>query len=310
MIAKTDGSDAHELMPGIGNQELLGWSGDGAGILYSDVETGGIGLVDLNGDSIWSVARNKLCAFPCAGSDGFALSPDGAHVAFVRNDPNVSDSTVVVILDIATGQVQELESTRTFGSSLERCWERTDCEGIDDVPRWSPDGTQLSFNRQHMSPEEGSAWTSGAVYVVDADGSDLHRVTPTGWFALGATWSPDGSRLVFTNIEMIVNQSHTSVTGERSDVYTVRPDGTDLQRLTNGGASALPHWTADGRLTFTHWIGETYGEQYENVVMNVDGSTKTTLGASLAELSSAGCLTCLYTPPGDEYRGFPAFWQP
>ncbi len=37
-------------------------------------------------------------------------------------------------------------------------------------------------------------------------------------------------------------------------IYSVRPDGTDLQQLTdsNGQATGAPSWTPDGRILFFH----------------------------------------------------------
>ena len=40
----------------------------------------------------------------CPDQDEFALSPDGTRVAFTRTDPNVDNSSVVSVLDLATGQ--------------------------------------------------------------------------------------------------------------------------------------------------------------------------------------------------------------
>ena len=45
-----------------------------------------------------------------------------------------------------------------------------DCEG-DQGPSWSPDGSQLAFVRQ----EDGGA--TFQTFVVDVDGSNLHRLT-------------------------------------------------------------------------------------------------------------------------------------
>ena len=35
-----------------------------------------------------------------------------------------------------------------------------------------------------------------------------------------------------------------------ADIYTIRPDVTDLHRLTSDRMSGLPSWTADGRILF------------------------------------------------------------
>jgi Tol biopolymer transport system component len=215
---------------------------------------------------------------------------------------------LIAILDRARRPDTELESTRTTnGSDLEQCWLSTRCEGQDDTPRWSPDGSRLAFARQVMSPEPGSSWTSAAVYVVNADGSDLRRVTPEGWYAFNASWSPDGSALAFVNAAMIVNEDHTSVTGQLTDIYTVRPDGADVRRLTDDGSSYGPVWTADGQLTFVHQVGSEDAAELQNWIMGPDGSGKAQLRSTLGELTAAGCVACIY--PVDQGESH-AYWQP
>jgi hypothetical protein len=297
-VSRIDGSEAHPLFPAdFDGRELIGWSPDGSRLLIR----GGPGLLlsDPSGSVRRTFAYGDLCAYPCAGMETFSFSPDGTRLAFVRAYPDVENSTVIAILDLASGQVSELTSTRTTnGSSDEQCWISSRCEGMDDTPRWSPDGSRLVFARQVMSPEPGSAWTSAVVYVVNPDGSDLHRVTPQGFTAIDPSWSPDGSQLVFINTVMIVNDAHTSVTDMRYDIYTVRPNGTALRRLTDGGISARPDWTVDGRLTFAR--------RDENWIMNADGGNQAVLGNSLTELTAAGCVTCIYPLES----GADAFWQP
>jgi hypothetical protein len=307
-LASGDGSGARPLFANHSDGgRLLGWSSDGSRILYHG-SSGLLMQTDPSGSNVKSLAGPELCAYPCAGSDGFAWSPDARRIAFVRTDQKYS--TAVAILDLASGKVTEVPATRTTNvSSIDQCWRSSQCQGMDEMPRWSPDGTQLVFARQSMSPEGRASWTSAAVLVVNPDGTGLQRVTPSGLYAFDASWSPDGSTLVFTNVEMLVNSDHTSVTGELDNIYTVRPDGSDLRRLTADGISAQPSWTRDGRLTFARQVGTDEAAQYENWAMDADGGSQTKLGSSLAELSAAGCTTCLY-PLGGNRGPSDAFWQP
>ena len=89
------------------------------------------------------------------------------------------------------------------------------------------------------------------------------------------------------------------VTRIEDDIYTMRPDGTDIQRLTNDRLSAWPEWTRDGRLAFRHMVNFGIDEPYENWIMDADGSNAARLGPTIAELTAAGCITC-----DDSY------WQP
>ena len=88
-------------------------------------------------------------------------------------------------------------------------------------------------------------------------------------------WSPDGSRILFTRRVDAVN----------FDIFTIRPDGSDLLRLTtNRSTDGHAVWTADGRIM---WNGGMYGfrdeaplydntfQQYGQIfIINADGSGK------------------------------------
>ena len=197
----------------------------------------------------------------CPDQGGFALSPDGTRVAFTRTDPNVDNSSVLSVLDLATGQSTVLTATRTTNPPADEVCNTSTrtrtCQGFDGSPRWSPDGRSIAFERQGMAPEPGAAWDSAALFVVDADGSNFRRVTPSSVHAIGPAWSPDGTRLAFDGSDMVVNAAGTSVLDIKDDVYTIGVDGSGLARLTDDGISSLPDWTSGGRLAFIRHAAPT-----------------------------------------------------
>jgi Tol biopolymer transport system component len=76
-----------------------------------------------------------------------------------------------------------------------------------------------------------------------------------------------------------------------SDIYTIRPDGTDLRRLTTDQISTNPAWSVDGRIWFirTPMVGgnlQTAGPP-QNWIMDADGgnATQSSLGPQPQDLA-------------------------
>jgi Helix-turn-helix domain/WD40-like Beta Propeller Repeat len=114
--------------------------------------------------------------------------------------------------------------------------------------RPSPDGAYIAFD----SDREGTR----AVFVADADGHNVHRVSGEG-FAAVPSWSPDGSQLAF-------------VRGEENDPQVWNLWTTDLQ---TGKLQRLTSYT-DGQPWGGSWFPDgtriAYSHETELVVMNLD----------------------------------------
>ena len=78
----------------------------------------------------------------------------------------------------------------------------------------------------------------GVLWTVPASGGEALPLTPPEMDAQEPVWSPDGSRISFY-----------SFVGDAFSVWTVEPDGDNLERIENGqGADArYPAFTYDSR---------------------------------------------------------------
>ncbi len=120
-------------------------------------------------------------------------------------------------------------------------------------PFWSPDGRQIVFQSNRIDGNR-------EIYIMNADGTGLRRLT----FAPGddqtPVWSPDGAWIAF--------QSHRDGNPE---IYIMRPDGSGQANLTNDPVEdSHPKWSPDGR-----WIifdCPVEGDNDEIWEMNIDGS--------------------------------------
>ena len=154
-------------------------------------------------------------------------------------------------------------------------WEPlTDGTVHSGFPSYSADGKAIVF-RVFGAQDKG-------LRIIDVETREVRVLTEE--YDNLPFWSPDGRRIVFTRKVDAVN----------FDIFTIRPDGGDLQRLTtNRGNDGHAVWTADGRIL---WSSGMYGFReeaalYDNtfqpygqiMVMNADGTGKRLLTDSLWE---------------------------
>jgi len=127
------------------------------------------------------------------------------------------------------------------------------------VPSWAPDGKTIVFE----SNRDGEA----AVYTIQADGSRLTRLTPSGSLGEQPNWSPDGRQIVFTSNRDGVTQ-----------LYLMKPDGSDVAALPGTMSGFLAAFSPDARWLLFAAQDERPSSQYRVFVMHPDGSNRRQLG--------------------------------
>src|SRR5438067_6512412 len=111
-----------------------------------------------------------------------ALSPDGAHVAWVQSTA-ASTSKQTYVRGTS-------ESTPAALVKIPITGERTDSD-----PAWSPDSKTLAFFSSAGEKEQRQLW------IVDADNSDPKKITDLKGYAARPRWSHDGKHIAFLYIE-------------------------------------------------------------------------------------------------------------
>ena len=136
-------------------------------------------------------------------------------------------------------------------------------------PTWSPDRSKILF----ASDLHGGGQADQEVYVMDADGSNIRRLTNTpgdSTSSWAADWSPDGDQIVFTS-----NRDGSDLGWDGEELYIMAADGSNVRRLTRRlGSDAVPTWSPDGtKIAFTRHpaVGdqESQGDIY---VIQPDGT--------------------------------------
>ena len=211
------------------------WSPDGKFLYFSTDRSGSMNLWRVQIDE--ETGRTLAEAEPVtAGASGdgmyLTLSSDGSRIAYGLQDRRAN--IIRVDFDPSTGTVVGDAITVTEGSLP-----------VGSVEP-SPDGQSLVFYRVGVQED---------IFVSNADGTGVRRLTNDSYFDRYPRWSPDGTRISFY-----------SNRGSGYQLWTINPDGRNLRQLTNGPVDvAHSAWSPDGsRVAYTDFVTGSFIMEVED----------------------------------------------
>jgi Tol biopolymer transport system component len=238
------------------------WTPDGSRIYFHSSWTPFVHIWSMRPDG-----TDKRQETFSTGFDGLpGISPDGSLIAYdfsSTEDPALSG--IYVKPRVGGGSAVQL----TTGPK----------RGYDTNPDFSPDGTQVVFQRvqRNECPQKGCGLRgetgfTASIWIVGTDGSGLHRIVEGGQVWGDPHYSPDGSRILIQSYDDGKGRSR----GIRPNEYTVRPDGSGMTQLTSGRneVSFSGDWSPDGsQIAFVHY---QFGDDHLEIqVMDADGPNPT-----------------------------------
>ena len=217
-VMNPDGSGVTRLTDDEGNEYDPAWSPDGTRIAFGHDDLGQIGepypfhssiaVVTVEGNGWTTLIRreDEALGWP-------AWAPDGGRIAFSAWS-RAGASLYVMNVD---------------GTGLREIHHEPEASSPMPV-FWAPDGKQLVF--------WGSQGGGETLLSIRPDGTGVRKLVddlPAEARVLTVDWSPDGRWIVAAPIHDL-----TAVSGQASNVYLIRPDGSDVFAISGSGYE--PSW--------------------------------------------------------------------
>ena len=146
------------------------------------------------------------------------ISPDGSRLAFASLDQN---GWSIRMYSMDLGRLVSFPGGTAGGSNLS--------------PAWSADESKIAFSSSRSGDPE--------IWVGDANGGNLHKITAFRGPDVSPTWNPR------------TNSQISWVSGRTGEpqIYIMDQDGANVQRLTDGGYAISPSWAPNGAMLTFSW---------------------------------------------------------
>lgn len=168
-----------------------------------------------------------------------------ASVTAVRDSyPNLSPDGQTLLFQSNRSGRQALWVASSNGSNPRILFDDPKAGTEPATPRWSPDGRSIVFA---MTPPGATDENESEIYLINANGRDLRRLTDTPGDDSHPHWSADGTRIFF-NSARATPDLKADWGRQWLDIYSMAADGSDVRRITNCHAICTYPWPSpDGR---------------------------------------------------------------
>ena len=221
------GGKARAVTDALGDARQPAWSPDGDRIAFQSYRDGTWHIWSMAADGS-DLTQHTIGPFDHREPH---WSPDGTRIAFSSDRNSNYD---VFELTVATGEIVQ----------------RTTNAANDYRPAYAPDGMQLAFVSDRRSAGAGGGGGGGGgIWIVGRDGVERLAASTPGGTPAGPSWSPDGTRMVFSVRRNNPLESRLYVTDLRGDS---EPGTTRI--LSDEGEDVFPFrssWMSNDEIVYT-----------------------------------------------------------
>ena len=202
-----DGSNVEKLSQHRSSALSPNWSADGKKVAYSVFTTfirkGASPLTNVSLYVLDLISKKRtLTSYRPGQNSGATFSPDGKYI----------------YLGISLGSgAADIYKINLNGEIINRLT-KGPAGAINVEPTLNPDGSKIAF-----SSDRGG---KPMIYNMNADGSNVKRLSNEGVYNSSPSWSPDGKKIAFAGQA----ESHF-------DIFVINADGSGLTRITSAKKS-------------------------------------------------------------------------
>lgn len=250
-IMNTDGSSKHMVSTGKGRTTCAYFLPGDNKILYSSTHLASAECPtppDRSKGYVWQLYDSfDIFTADSDGSNPKQLTKEKGYDA----EATVSPKGDRIVFTSTRDGDPEIYTMNIDGTDIKRL---TFEKGYDGGPFFSFDGSRIVFRASRPKTEaelkdyeelvrDGYVRpTALEIYVMDADGSNIHQVTNFGKASFAPFFHPDGKRIIFSS-------NINSKKGPMNfDLYMINTDGTGLEQITfDESFDGFPMFTSDGK---------------------------------------------------------------
>lgn len=201
-IMNSDGSNAVNITGNTANDRLAIFSNDNGKIAFVSDRShkdGDIFVMDADGNNLLQITDNELF------EESPVFSNNSRKIIFTRElkdpkNPKASGNGEIFSIDLKTKKETRL----------------TNKEGYDSGAVFSPDGKKIAFYGYDQSTKFFD------IYLMNADGSAVEKLTDDAPEDYSPSWSPDGNWIAFTRGD-----------SKNYDIWAINVNSKEFIRLTD-----------------------------------------------------------------------------